>query len=374
MILEIDEKVTHQKRKTPLIQQTAYWSEVKRQQGISSLAVDIKAKAEDLFTEPATQKIVSDDLLILLQHIDSEHQVAYVPYGPNIEPSEENQGRFLEQLSEKLREVLPEKCIMVRYDLHWQSHWAKDKDYYNEDGHFEGPPARQNQEFRFNFNTDNWNLRKANSDILPSNTIFIDLRKSEEELLRGMKSKTRYNIKLAKKRGVMVRKAAANELHIWNDLYQDTTNRNGIFLDDIDYFKSVLENNSKNTHSPAEVELLIAEKDGTPLAAMFLVMSGGRATYLFGASSSENRNLMATYAMQWEAMKRAKAKGCTQYDMFGIAPKPDPSHPMYGLYKFKTGFGGRIFHRMGCWDYPLDHEKYKLYQATELNGQGYHLN
>lgn len=82
---------------------------------------------------------------------------------------------------------------------------------------------------------------------------------------------------------------------------------------------------------------------------------------------------MATYALQWEAIRRSKMKGCTEYDMFGVAPRPDPSHPLYGLYRFKTGFGGKIFHRMGCWDYPLDPKAYQAYQTSEMQSHGYHL-
>jgi lipid II:glycine glycyltransferase (peptidoglycan interpeptide bridge formation enzyme) len=82
---------------------------------------------------------------------------------------------------------------------------------------------------------------------------------------------------------------------------------------------------------------------------------------------------MATYALQWEAIQRAKARGCTEYDMFGISSKPEPSHPLYGLYRFKRGFGGTIFHRMGCWDYPLNTELYERYRTAEMTSQGYHL-
>ena len=74
------------------------------------------------------------------------------------------------------------------------------------------------------------------------------------------------------------------------------------------------------------------------MAAMFLVMSAYRATYLYGASSSRMRSVMPTYALQWKAMPIAKQCGCMEYDMFGDAPNPDPSHPMYGLYKFKQGY------------------------------------
>ena len=121
------------------------------------------------------------------------------------------------------------------------------------------------------------------------------------------------------------------------------------------------------------MELLIAEVNEEPLAAMFLVYSGQRAAYLYGASSSTKRNYMATYALQWEAIKNAKVRGCIEYDMFGIASKPEPSHPLYGLYRFKKGFGGNILHRMGCWDYPLNSELYQGYRTAEMTSQGYHL-
>jgi lipid II:glycine glycyltransferase (peptidoglycan interpeptide bridge formation enzyme) len=106
---------------------------------------------------------------------------------------------------------------------------------------------------------------------------------------------------------------------------------------------------------------------------MFLVISLNRAYYLYGASSSSNRNAMATYALQWEAIQIAKSKGCVDYDMFGVAPRPDPHHPLYGLYKFKLGFGGKLYHSIGSWDYPLNGEQYNRFVSMELNGKGYHL-
>jgi len=77
--------------------------------------------------------------------------------------------------------------------------------------------------------------------------------------------------------------------------------------------------------------------------------------------------------LQWRAMQLAREKGCTEYDFFGISPDADPAHPMYGLYRFKSGFGGQVFHRMGCWDYPLDKRKYEYYSAMEFQNQSYHI-
>ena len=167
---------------------------------------------------------------------------------------------------------------------------------------------------------------------------------------------------------------SSEDFTIWTQLYKETCARNKIFLDNEENFKCVLRTHVGDTGKPANVDLLIAEMDNIPLAAMFLAYSDKRATYLYGASSTKNRNSMATYALQWDAILRAKKNGCTEYDMFGVAPYPDSTHPLYGLFRFKTGFGGRIFHRMGCWDYPLDTDCYDVYLASEMTSEGYHLN
>ncbi len=373
MIAELEDKEIKQVYKTSIIQQTAYWSEVKNLQGLHTRAFNFRTKQSDLYIDSKNDAYFIGDLLIVIQPIDREHSIAYVPYGPEVEPSEENQGYFLEQLSESLRTFLPLKCIMIRYDLPWQSLWAKDESCYDLHGNWLGVPEKSIQEIRLNYSTAHWRLRKANTDILPSNTMFMDLRKDTDMLFESMKPKTRYNINLSKRKGVNVRSLGIESLEIWYDLYRQTAARNNFFLHDIHYFRIVLSARANDTSSPADVYLLVAEVEDKPLAAMFLVISANRGTYLYGASASENRNYMATYALQWRAMEMAKERGCTEYDFFGTAPNPDPSHPMYGLYRFKKGFGGEMYHRMGCWDYPLDMEKYSYYTSMEFKNQRYHL-
>ena len=92
---------------------------------------------------------------------------------------------------------------------------------------------------------------------------------------------------------------------------------------------------------------------------------GREAVYLYGASSDLKRNLMASYVLQLKAIEDAKAYGCINYDLFGIPPNDDPSHPMAGLYRFKTGFGGTIIHRAGSWDYPCRPLIYKAFRMAE---------
>lgn len=367
MALKVAKKPVDEKQSSRLVQQTAFWARVKEKQGCRARAFDFKLY-DNTHQKSGRYSSAKDDILIILRPISANSQMAYVPYGPNLLPESVDRGIFLEELSESLRPYLPETCLLIRYDLSWESPWSKDVD--GQRG--AQMPDPRVQEMRMNFGTHFHNLFKAPTDILPAHTVFLDLEKANDQLLKKMKPKTRYNIRLALRKGVKVHDVGHHNLETWYRLYAETAARNGINNQGIGYFRSVLGTQASGSRSPAKVSLLLAEYEGKALAGMVLAMSGGRATYLYGASSSKNRNLMPSYALQWEGIRKAKAAGCQEYDMFGIAPAPDPSHPMYGLYRFKTGFGGNIFHRQGCWDYPFDEKRYENYRMAEMNSQGFH--
>ncbi len=373
MIFNVSYKKPEELFASPIVQQTAFWQRVRQQMGESTLALNFNATPDSVVCAKVPQGNVLADMLVVIKNFDRQNSIAYVPYGPELQPLDGMQGVYLEELSECLRPYLPKSCIAIRFDLCWESLWAKDDDFYDSNGWWLGPPELAIQELRMNVGTVNWNLRKSSGNILPTNTLFINLDGKEEQLLSQMKPKTRYNIGLSQRKGVEVKQLKLDQLSLWYQLYSETAKRNGIFLHSIDYFAAVLAAKATNTLSPAEVILLLAEAEGIPLAAMFLVISGNRASYLYGASSSDNRNFMATYAIQWEAIRIAKVRGCVDYDMFGVAPRPDPSHPMYGLYRFKSGFGGEMYHTLGCWDYPLDEARYNYLSTVEMVSQGYHL-
>lgn len=356
---------------TPIVQQTSFWSKVKEHLGLNSCAFDFAVRNSELYTDVGGFSYTRADFILFFQYLNAEDYVAYIPYGPEVEPSEANQGCFLEELSETLRSYLPPHCIALRYDLNWESHWCKKEDYDSE-GNWRGLPKKEFQEIKLNYGTCTHNLRKANTNILPANTIVLDLTQDEETLLGRMKPKTRYNIRLALRKGVEVRSAGIEGLQTWYDLYTETALRNGLYLNDIQYFRHLFASKMECQDSDVNVRLLLACYDNTPLAAMFLVRSAHRATYLYGASSSQMRNLMPTYALQWKAIQIAKAAGCCEYDMFGIAPTAHPAHPMHGLYQFKQGFGGEIYHQLGCWDYPMEEDKYRYFTACEMQMQGYY--
>lgn len=375
MDLDIEPKSTCGLYETPLLHQTTFWSAVKREQGVPSRAFDIRVRADDIGCADGRAPYLVDDLLILFQQVGPDATVGYIPYGPALRPEDECKGIFLEELSESLRANLPKSCFMLRYDLPWESLWAHDENNYGDDGRWLGPPEPDLQETRINWGTRMHNLRKATTDILPADTVFLDMARDEQDILASMKPKTRYNIHLARRRGVRVRTGTFSDLDIFYELYRQTCLRNGITLHHRSFFEAMFVSTDPGpgaSDGTTDFDLLVAESDGFPLAALFVVYASNRGTYLFGASSSQKRNLMGTYALQWEAMVRAKARGCTEYDLFGTPPNADPGHPMHGLYRFKTGFGGSELHRMGCWDYPLDRDAYRGFTAKEMTARGYH--
>ncbi|GAB3645525.1 peptidoglycan bridge formation glycyltransferase FemA/FemB family protein [Echinicola sediminis] len=348
---------------TNVLPQTPFWARLKHNQGYEPKGFQVTVAEELLDPRAKSDQEINEDLLVLIKRVNDSHSFAYVPYGPKLEPLFEYQGAFLEKLSEALRPQLPSDCAFIRYDLMWQNQWADEDELYDQNGNWQGPPSPQTQEFRVNFNTKFWNLKKSVSDSLPKNTFFLDLEKKDEELLYEMRYNTRYNIRQAFKKGVEVREHGVEKLEEWYDLYEETGQRKGIEYQQKDYFLDLFEQQDDNV----SVCLLMAEYGEDIVASMFLVLSHKRATYLFGASASHQKQAMGSYALQWEAITRAKAFGCEEYDMFGCAPNLEKSHPLHGVHLYKKGFGGQLFHRMGCWDYPFVEEDYELIKARELN-------
>jgi lipid II:glycine glycyltransferase (peptidoglycan interpeptide bridge formation enzyme) len=162
----------------------------------------------------------------------------------------------------------------------------------------------------------------------------------------------------------MVKTCSAEELDIFYSLLKETAQRDGIAVHNIDYYRTLFEicDSKKNG---LKLRLYTASHENDTLAAIVVLFRGKHATYLYGASSNNKRGLMAPYALQWKAMQDAKEIGCLYYDLFGIPPDDNPSHPMSGLYRFKTGFGGQIIHRAGSWDYPYRPLFYYLFKFAE---------
>ncbi len=199
----------------------------------------------------------------------------------------------------------------------------------------------------------------ASDQIQFKNTVMIDLNPTEEEMLARMKQKTRYNIRLAEKKGVAMRVGAKDNLLMLYKMYAETSVRDGFVIRDEGYYQTVW-NLFMNLSEPT-CEPLIAEVNGEPVAAIFVFYFAGCAYYVYGMSSNAHREKMPTYLLQWEAMKRAKAKGCTVYDLWGAPDVFDESDSMWGVYRFKEGLGGKVVRTLGAWDYVPSPLWYKLY-------------
>ncbi len=200
------------------------------------------------------------------------------------------------------------------------------------------------------------------------NSVTMDLTQSEAELLARMKQKTRYNVRLAEKKGMRLRVGTTDDLPMLFKMYAETSVRDGFAIRDENYYKTVwglfMQKSEKfpvsSLQSPV-VEPLIAEVDGEPVAGLFLFMFAGRAYYVYGMSREAHREKMPTYFLQWEAMKYAKAARCTVYDLWGAPEIFDESDSMWGVYRFKEGLGGRVVRTLGAWDYAPNRFTYKLY-------------
>ena len=365
MTCRLERKSVEELSTTNILPQTPFWGRVKSEQGFATVGFELTISKDLLVDTENGQTKLGEDLLILIKRLDAQNCFAYVPYGPKLEPTFENQGLFLEELSEVIRPHLPANCIFIRYDLAWENQWAAEDSYFDNNGNWLGPPQDQTQEFRVNYKTTNWNLRKSAGDFLPKNTFFLDLKQSEDALLKNMRYNTRYSIKKANKNGVEVKEYGLEQLNQWYSLYLETAIRSDLPLQNEAFFATILKNQD-NYQKGVTVKMLMAEFDGIPLSSMFLVLSEKRGTYLYGASSSDHKNLMASYALQWESIKLAKNHGCTEYDMFGSAPNTQQPHPLHGVHIYKKGFGGNLFHRMGCWDYPYNQKLYDIFRSHEM--------
>jgi peptidoglycan pentaglycine glycine transferase (the first glycine) len=199
----------------------------------------------------------------------------------------------------------------------------------------------------------------ASDQIQFKNTVLVDLNPSEEEILARMKPKTRYNIRLSAKKGVSLRVGTKKDLPMLYKMYAETSLRDGFVIRDEGYYQTVW--NLFMSSSEPTCEPLIAEIDGQSVAAIFIFYFAGRAYYVYGMSRDAHREKMPTYLLQWEAMKRAKAKGCNVYDLWGAPDVFDESDSLWGVYRFKEGLGGKVVRTLGAWDFAPNPLWYKMY-------------
>ncbi len=206
-----------------------------------------------------------------------------------------------------------------------------------------------------------WRVR----DMNPSTTSVLDLTHGWEAIEAGMKAKTRYNIRLAEKKGVTVDVSGLEAFEDFTRLLEQTAVRDGFSLHPIGYYKAMLE--SLNGGGAVRAFLAIARYDDRPIAANLMVDFNGQRTYLHGASSNLHRNVMAPYLLHKFLLVDAIEKGMSSYDFWGVAPVgASLKHPWAGVTRFKLGFGGEIVSTGGTVDFSLNAPLYAVYRAVRM--------
>lgn len=200
-------------------------------------------------------------------------------------------------------------------------------------------------------------IKASNKEIQPSQTIILDLEKSEEELLAEMKPKTRYNIRLAQKHGVEIHRCDSESKEYFDkflELMSETAERDGFSLHGKESYEKIFDMRSDDFRNTIYVAVL----NGEVLATAMINFFNDKAVYLHGASSSKHRNVMAPYLLHWEIIKKAKAEGIKKYDLWGISDK------WPGVTRFKQGFGGKEIKYIGAFDLIVNKFWYQIYSIA----------
>jgi lipid II:glycine glycyltransferase (peptidoglycan interpeptide bridge formation enzyme) len=203
--------------------------------------------------------------------------------------------------------------------------------------------------------------RYSDEQIQYCNTVLLDLDRPEGGLLGAMKQKTRYNVRLAARRGVVVHEGTTADLATFFELYAETSRRDGFLIRPRDYYQDVW--GSFLEAGLAHLLLAEVEGEGEAVAGLILFTFGPTAWYMYGASSVRHRRAMPNNLLQWEAIRLARAAGCTLYDLWGAPDRLDESDPMWGVVRFKLGLGGQLAQGIGAWDYPGSRVAYWLYSS-----------
>ena len=265
-------------------------------------------------------------------------RVLYVPRGPILDYSD---GALVDRVLAELEAVAQRRrAIFIKIDPEVEV----------------GTP--QSEKLLASLRRRGW--RHSEEEIQFRNTILIDLTPSLDDLLMDMKSKWRYNVRLAKRKGVTVRRGTGADLPLLYEMYEETANRSDFVIRPEAYYRdawgSFIE---KGLAQP-----FIAEVEEQPVAMVIIYRFGERAIYMYGASRTVHRDKMPNNLLQWKAMQWAKQRGCTVYDMWGAPDELDESDPMWGVYRFKKGFGGEFVEHIGAWDYPVSRLGYGIYTVA----------
>lgn len=281
---------------------------------------------------------VSDKLklaaLVLSKQIPGAGEFWYVPKGPGV-ADKKQLAKFIKSL-----DALDHKPFLLRMD-----------------------PEILKDDLSIS-DTIKLDLRRASRDVQYNvSTVVVGLDKDDDALLAGFKQKTRYNVRLALKRGVEVEAVPTNSETIdkMYELTQITTSRAGVYLREKAYFADFWK-----LHAESGVgQMFQAKYEGKVLAGAYVTFVGKKALYKDGGSIRENQEVQAPYALQFEIMRWLKEKGIQEYDLHGVPPKDqinNPNHALAGLARFKTGFNQEITEYVGTFDLVFNQNAYHIWR------------
>lgn len=199
---------------------------------------------------------------------------------------------------------------------------------------------------------------KKRKQAQPRATFYVDLALGLDDLLMTFEEKTRYNIRLSEKKGVSVREMNSDEgVDVFYGIYQETARREKFLIHPVSYYRKI----KKILIDAGLASIFIAHHEGRAIGGVFIFRFGEKAWYMYGASVNDGRNVMPNHALHWHVIKWAKEKGLKTYDLWGIPSNPDEKHPLWGVYRFKKGFNGKLVKYIGVYDFPFDPILYHIF-------------
>ncbi len=274
------------------------------------------------------------------------YSVLYVPKGPLLDY---NDGPLRRQVLAELEKLARrEKAILIKIDPEVVRYWGVEQERKSPVG---AQFVKELQDRGWRFSAEQIQFR---------NSVELDLTRSEDDLLAAMKSKTRYNIRLAGRKGITIRRGTPADFSTIATMYQETALRDGFTIRPIEYYLDAW----RSFYEAGMGMPLLAEFEGDPVAAVLLVRYGDRVIYMYGASTNRERKRMPNYLLQWEAIRWAKAEGCAIYDFWGAPDEFVETDPLWGVWRFKDGFHGDVVWHIGAWDYPA--RPFWYYTYTKL--------
>ena len=198
-------------------------------------------------------------------------------------------------------------------------------------------------------------------EIQPRFVFRLDLKgKTEDQVFAEFHQKTRYNVRLATKKGVVIKEGTRDDLKEFHKIMIETGERDNFIIRSLEYFEKMYDE-----MAPNHMKLLMAYHEDKPISGIIPIMYGNKVWYLYGASSNSHRNLMPNYLLQWTMIQEAIKRGADMYDFRGVSGVVDESHPQYGLYRFKKGFNADFTEFIGEIYIPYKPLVYRMYKFSE---------